>query len=147
MIQIVIAFYSIRSSHDQESPCPSPSQLRLNVRRRSCPPRRLLPTQKMAGTCDQECTMVFGEHFVFYHPRVPLVAMPQKRTDVFLGFYLVPIDVGVSTKNSHLMLAMAAHVRFAHCSIEVSINRWRVSQAECVSPGPLHLLDRNCFAC
>jgi len=77
MIQIVIAFYSIRSSHDQESPCPSPSQLRLNVRRRSCPPRRLLPTQKMAGTCDQECTMVFDEHFVFYHLRVHWSRWPR----------------------------------------------------------------------
>src|SRR5947209_3945708 len=73
--------------------------------------------------------------------------MSQERTDVVLGFYIVPIDVGVSTKNTHLMLAMAAHVRFAHPFIQVSVNWWWGPQTECVTPGPLHLLDRNCFAC
>jgi len=43
--------------------------------------------------------VVFGQYLVLYDLRIPLVAMSQERTDLVLGFYLVPIDVGVSTKN------------------------------------------------
>src|SRR5450631_4639445 len=99
----------------------------------------------MGRACDQEGAVVFGEYFVLYYLRIPLVAMSQERTDVVLGLYLVPIDVGISTKNPHLMPAMAAHVGFAHRFVEVSVKRRRVSQTECVTPGSLHLLDRDCF--
>ena len=46
--------------------------------------------------------MVSGEYFVLYHLRVPLVTMSQERTQLILSPHLVPIDIGVPTKNAHL---------------------------------------------
>ena len=58
--------------------------------------------------------MMFGDYFVFYYLRIPLVAMSQERADVILGLYLRPIDVGIAAQNTHLVLATTPHVCFTH---------------------------------
>ena len=58
--------------------------------------------------------MMFGDYFVFYYLRIPLVPMSQKRPDVILALYLRPIYVRIAAENSHLMLASTPHVCFTN---------------------------------
>src|SRR5262249_7484390 len=93
----------------------------------------------------QEGEAVPGKYFIFHNLRVPLIAMFQEWTDVVFGLHLVPIDVGVSAKNTHLMPATTVHVRLSHGLVQLSVNRRRVAQTEGVAPRPQYIFDRNRF--
>src|SRR5262252_9425233 len=96
---------------------------------------------------NEQCPAMFGQHLVLYDLRKPLVTMSQIRRNVFPALDLVPINVGVSAKNAHLMLAVPFHICFANGLIYPARYGRRGSDSpDGIAPRLFHLLSRNILA-
>jgi hypothetical protein len=91
--------------------------------------------------------MVLGQYLLFYHLCIPVIAVTRVRDDILLVLNFVPVDVGVSAKDSHLVLSRPLHVCFANRLVEPC--NWRglrTNEANGVAPRLLDLLQGNIFA-
>ncbi len=65
---------------------------------------------EMSSTHDQQSTMSFGQDLILDHLRIPLLAIGDIRAKVFGVVNFVPVSVGISKNDAHLMFAATLQI-------------------------------------